>query len=99
MAVDDNGQSIGIVNLYPSFTSIGLAPIYILNDLFVSIEYRSAGIATALLSHVSAWAKKNGALRLHLETGKDNLPAQGLYEKLGWIKVEDAFFYFLPLCE
>ena len=35
LAMDARGGALGFVQLYPSFTSVGTAPIEILNDLFV----------------------------------------------------------------
>ena len=49
MATDARGGALGFVQLYPSFTSVGTAPIEILNDLFVDQAARGVGVARALL--------------------------------------------------
>ena len=97
MAVNLKGDKMGFVNLYPIFTSVGMAPSFLLNDLYVAPEFRKSGVGTFLLTHAANWAKSRGAIRLHLETGIENSTAQKLYKGLGWQKEVDTFFYYLPL--
>jgi GNAT superfamily N-acetyltransferase len=94
---EDEGKALGFCQLYPSFTSAGMARTYILNDLFVDTAARGAGVGRKLLEHAASWAKKEGAARLTLSTAHDNLAAQALYEACGW--QQDAVFrtYHLPL--
>lgn len=73
----------GFTQLYPIFTSVGLARVWHLNDLFVAPEFRRNGVAKALMLHAIAFAKQDGAARLTLETQVDNTSARSLYEKLG----------------
>jgi len=97
MATNDSGEHMGFVNLYPSYSSVNLAPVFILNDLFVDVASRKKGVGSYLLKHAATWAKHNNAIRLHLETGTNNTTAQKLYESLGWLKEKDSYFYYLPL--
>ena len=46
----ENKEQAGFTQLYPSFSSVGLKKIWILNDLFVSTDHRQKGIAQALRS-------------------------------------------------
>lgn len=73
----------GFTQLYPIFTSVGLARVWHLNDLFVAPQSRRHGVAKALMLHAIAFAKQDGAARLTLETQVDNTSARSLYEKLG----------------
>ena len=50
IVAEQDGEVAGFTQLYPSFTSVGMAPILILNDLFVASEHRGSGAAQALLS-------------------------------------------------
>jgi ribosomal protein S18 acetylase RimI-like enzyme len=75
----------GFAQLYPTFTSVGLARVWHLNDLFVSQTHRRAGIARALVLHCIAFARQDGAARLTLETQHHNAAARALYEKLGFV--------------
>ena len=40
LAVDDAGRAIGLVQLYPSFSSVSAGRVYVLNDLFIAPEAR-----------------------------------------------------------
>ena len=84
---------VGFTLLYPSFSSVAMAPIYILNDLFVKPEARKKGVASALLEKAVTHARETGAIRLQLETGNENTGAQALYEKLGW-KRDSAYLHY-----
>jgi GNAT superfamily N-acetyltransferase len=79
-------QAIGFTQLYPSFSSVSTAPIFILNDLFVAPEARGKGAGRALLAAAADHARSVGAVRLTLSTAFDNLTAQALYEAAGWIR-------------
>ena len=94
---EQDGEAAGFTQLYPSFTSVGMAPIVILNDLFVVSEHRGAGAAQALLAAATDHARKIGAVRLALSTQKDNVTARRLYEKAGWALDEEYCTYNLRL--
>ena len=55
-----------------------------LEDCIVRPEYRRKGIGKALLEHVIAQARAEGALRVMLLTDGDNERAQALYRKMGF---------------
>ena len=78
------GAGLGFTHLFPSFTSVGTAPVVILNDLFVAPEARGQGIGAALLAAAEAHARDVGAVRLVLQTATGNAAAQRLYERAGW---------------
>lgn len=80
----DAGQIAGFTQLYPSFSSVSMRKIWILNDLFVSVDHRRKGIAQALINEVVEYCKKTGRKRVVLSTAYDNFNAQKLYEKLGF---------------
>jgi GNAT superfamily N-acetyltransferase len=77
-------RGLGMAQLYPSFSSVGLARIYILNDLYVDPAARKQGVGARLLDAVTAFAAAAGAIRLELATATDNIAAQRLYEAVGW---------------
>ncbi|MBT5705082.1 MAG: GNAT family N-acetyltransferase [Verrucomicrobia bacterium] len=85
------GQPIGFVLNYHSFSSVSLGKIIVLNDLYVSPEARNKGIGEVLIKQTFGFAKECGAVRVDLGTAKDNVIAQGLYEKIGFVK--DTKFY------
>lgn len=87
---------MGFVQLYPLFSSTGLKKLWLLNDLFVDANYRKQGIAEKLIEAAKALAKQTSARGLILETSASNLPAQALYEKIGFSKSQ-SFYYELDL--
>jgi GNAT superfamily N-acetyltransferase len=86
------GTAVGFTLLYPSFSSISLRPIWVLNDLYVLPERRRRGVAAWLLRRAHRFAVQTGADYLTLETAKDN-PAQRLYEAEGWTRDERFLHY------
>jgi ribosomal protein S18 acetylase RimI-like enzyme len=80
----DGGVAVGFMQLYPSFTSTGMARIFILNDLFVSPDGRRRGVGSALLEAAAEYGRSAGAVRLALSTELTNSTAQALYERTGW---------------
>lgn len=88
---------VGFTQLYPSFSSVSLARIFILNDLFVSPDVRKKGVAKKLMQAAADFAKSLGAARMSLSTSVSNLSAQALYESMGWEKDDQFYYYHLPL--
>jgi GNAT superfamily N-acetyltransferase len=84
---------VGFAQLYPSFSSVSLARVFVLNDLFVSESGRRKGVASKLLLAVEAYAWSLGAARVTLNVTRDNKPGQALYEALGWSQDVQFFIY------
>lgn len=89
----EGDQPIGFTQLYTSFSSVSLAPVFILNDLYVDVNYRGKKVGEELLLQAKKYCREKGYKGLALETAIDN-PAQRLYERLGWKKDTDCFHYF-----
>lgn len=84
---------VAFTQLYPSFSSLSLARVFVLNDLFVCEHARRQGVAARLLSAAVDYAKALGAVRLTLSTATTNIAAQSLYRSLGWQRDEHFFVY------
>jgi ribosomal protein S18 acetylase RimI-like enzyme len=97
LAVDPELDTVGFIQLYPSFSSVSMKRLWILNDLFVLPTARKRGVGEALLRRAEEFARETNAKGLELETWVDNLPAQRLYEKLGWKRNRDFYQYTLYL--
>ena len=93
----EGDTALGFTQLYPSFSSVSLARVFVLNDLFVSEHARRKGVASKLMSAASDYAKSLGAVRLTLSTATDNAAAQALYRSAGWKRDEQFFVYHLTL--
>lgn len=89
----DGATPVGFAQLYPSFSSVALARVFILNDLFVREAGRRKGVASALLAAVEAYGMALGAVRITLNVARDNQSAQALYEARGW-QQDDHFYMY-----
>ena len=97
LARDGQGVACGFVQLYPFYSSLALEPAWLLSDLYVSETARRQGVGEALMNAARAHAEASGACGLQLETAKSNLPGQALYERLGYIRDEAFYTYWLGL--
>jgi GNAT superfamily N-acetyltransferase len=88
----NNNKIIGFTQLYPIFSSVSLKKAWLLNDLFIDPSARRLGAAELLLNAARKHGIDTGSKWLLLETTLDNIPAQNLYVKNGWVKVEDIFY-------
>jgi GNAT superfamily N-acetyltransferase len=93
----DDGMPAGFTQLYPIFSSTSMRRAWLLNDLFVAPTARRAGVGRALLEHAHAFARETDSKELMLQTAVDNLPAQRLYESLGWQRDNDFYVYMLTV--
>lgn len=93
----DGRDGAGFVQLYPTFSSVRAARVWVLNDLYVEADARRRGVARALLDAAAGFARADGAVRLELETDHDNRQAQALYDEAGWQRYDGTQRYHLPL--
>lgn len=84
LLAERDGEALGFTHLYPLFSSVRTARVWLLNDLFVADGARRRGVARALLDAAAAFAREQGAAGLMLETGRNNGPARALYRAAGW---------------
>lgn len=96
LAVEGTGaarRALGFTLLYPTFSSLQMARVWVLNDLFVHPDARRSGVAAALMARAERLARASGAAYLSLETAESNRTAQALYERRGW-KRERGFRHY-----
>ncbi|KAB2331319.1 GNAT family N-acetyltransferase [Bacillus mesophilum] len=89
----------GFTQLYPTFSSVSMKRAWILNDLYVDADTRKQGIGEMLLQKAKDFAVETGAKSISLETAPDNIAAQRLYEKNGYIKESHFYRYELGLAK
>ncbi|VVO44700.1 GNAT family N-acetyltransferase [Pseudomonas fluorescens] len=94
---DANGEALGFVQLYPTFSSIDAHRTWLLSDLFTTPAARGRGVGTLLMNTARTFAQLTGAKGLVLETATDNLGAQRLYELLGYVRDTGYYTYCLDL--
>ena len=97
VALRPDGSAVGFTQLYPSFSSVSMARIFVLNDLYVSAEARRMGVGAMLLGAAARFGRETGAVRLTLSTEVTNVTAQALYEGQGWVRQEEFVLYNLTL--
>jgi ribosomal protein S18 acetylase RimI-like enzyme len=97
IARNESGDAVGFTQLYPSFSSVSMKRVWILNDLYVIPQARHTGVAKRLLEAAQALAIQTEAKGISLSTANDNYLAQHLYEAFGYKKDKDFLSYFLTL--
>lgn len=83
-----DGQAVGFATIYFSYSSGSAEEIGILNDLYVSEEFRNQGYGKQLILHAISEIKKRGLKKLQWLTAKQNTTAQKLYDSLNANKSE-----------
>jgi len=78
------GAAVGFAHLYPSYSSVSLSRVFILNDLFVQEEMRRHQVASQLLSAVESYAWSSGASRVTLNVARTNVSSEQVYTARGW---------------
>ena len=91
---EDGDKLLGFTQLYPSFCSVELMKVFILYDLYVDETGRNKGVGAKLMTAAHEFAKTQGAARVDLLTAHSNYAGQHLYEKLGYIKVNQDFYAY-----
>jgi len=92
-----DGTALGFVQMYPTFSSLRAARVFVLYDLYVDAAARRGGVARRLMEAAVHEARTAGAVALTLQTARTNLPAQRLYESLGWRRDDEFQEYGLTL--
>jgi ribosomal-protein-alanine N-acetyltransferase len=89
VAVDESQDIIGYAGVFApgqaeaDILTVGVVP-----------EHRGKGIAKALMALITDWAKAQGSIAMMLEVKIDNPEAIGLYESLGYSKLNVRKNYF-----
>lgn len=97
LAAAGDDPALGFVQMYPTFSSLRAARIYVLYDLFVAPASRRHGVARTLMQAAATEARRNDAAAMVLSTARTNLGAQRLYESLGWRRDDEFLEYGLDL--
>ncbi|MCG6191024.1 GNAT family N-acetyltransferase [Maribellus maritimus] len=91
---EENNKLVGYVQLFPSFSTIKLSEIWVLNDLFVLKSFRGKGVASQLVDTVLKFSEKGQRKQVWLLTGNDNKKAQRLYKRKGFINTKFKHYVF-----
>lgn len=88
-------RPIGYTQLFPSWSSVSMKRVWILNDLYVLPQARNRAIAKALMNAAKDLAMETNAVRIILATEVTNTVGQNLYESIGYRKFEEFYHYVL----
>lgn len=93
----ENEIPVGYTQLFPSWSSVSMQRVWILNDLYVEPKHRNQGIAKALMNQAKELAIATKAVRIILATEATNKIGQSLYESMGYRQFDEFYHYILKL--
>lgn len=93
LVASDDGGLVGFAQVYPTWSSLSTARVWVLNDLFVDPTARGTGAGRALVRAVLAAAHEAGAVSVSLSTQTTNRTAQALYEAEGFVRDDEFWTY------
>lgn len=99
LSVDDDQKLLGFCQLYPSFSSLSLKRVWILNDIYVAENARRQLVADHLIRTAKKMARQTQAIRMRASTSSNNQVAQKVYESIGFREDTQFRNYVLPVSE
>jgi ribosomal protein S18 acetylase RimI-like enzyme len=99
MPIDDDKKVLGFCQLYPSYSSLSLKRVWILNDIYVAEDARRQLVADHLMRAAKKMAKDTQAVRMRVSTSANNEVAQKVYESIGFREDTQFKNYVLPISE
>src|SRR5690606_5515800 len=94
---DDEDKLMGFCQLYPSYSSLSLKRVWILNDIYVAEDARRQLVADHLMRSAKKMAKESQAVRMRVSTSSNNEVAQKVYESIGFREDKEFQNYVLPI--
>jgi len=94
---DDYNRLLGFCQLYPSYSSLSLKRVWILNDIYVAEDARRQLVADHLLKTAKKMARDTHAVRMRVSTSANNDVAQKTYESIGFREDNEFKNYTLPI--
>ncbi|HNR20995.1 MAG TPA: GNAT family N-acetyltransferase [Bacteroidia bacterium] len=79
VAENEINKLVGFVQLYPLFSSTRMKRVWLLNDLYVEVNFRGFGLAKLLIDKSKELCVSTNACALILETEKENIIGNQLY--------------------
>lgn len=96
---DDDTKLLGFCQLYPSYSSLSLKRVWILNDIYVAEDSRRMLVADHLMREAKKMAKDTNAVRMRVSTSIENAVAHKTYESMGFREDNEFKSYILPISQ
>lgn len=96
---DDDDKILGFCQLYPSYSSLSLKRVWILNDIYVAQDARRQLVADRLIQQAKQMAKETNAVRLRVASSVNNAVAHKLYQSIGFVEDNEFKSFVLPITE
>ena len=90
---ESEGKVVGFTQLYPLFCSLEMKRIWLLYDLFVDESARKHGVAQQLIERAEQLANESDSAFIMLAHATDNVKAQAVYERNGFVRDTDFYTY------
>jgi GNAT superfamily N-acetyltransferase len=83
IARTDDRAAVGFATLYWTWDTLAALRRGVMHDLFVAPAARGSGLADELIGACVEECRRHGAATLVWQTARDNLRAQGVYDRVG----------------
>jgi ribosomal protein S18 acetylase RimI-like enzyme len=93
LVVEVDGQVVGFSCIQVMSSVCYAHPWAELTELYVQPSFRRRGLGRDLVQESERMAKEQGATRIHLLTGVENMAGRALYTTLGYIKESELLFH------
>ena len=94
---EDDKRLLGFCQLYPSYSSLSLKRVWILNDIYVAEDARRMLVADTLMRTAKKMAKETQAVRMRVSSKITNKVAHKTYESIGFFEDTEFKNYVLPV--
>ena len=82
----EGGAAVGFTTLLWSWDTTEASRIGIMHDLYVAPHARGSGLADRLIAAALDCCRAHGASRMEWQTGRENLRAQAVYDRVGGVR-------------
>jgi GNAT superfamily N-acetyltransferase len=93
LVAEENGTIVGQLMITVEWSDWRNKPIWWVQSVYVSKEWRKKGVFTQLLDYIRLKARKQGVAFLRLYAHKNNRSAMRVYEKVGWRREPYVFHH------
>ena len=94
LLAETQGIFSGMITAFENISTFTARPMINIHDVIVLKAYRRQGIGRSLMNALVEEAVKRNCSRITLEVRKDNLPAQNLYQDMGFYEPAPGMYFW-----